>query len=102
MSEATRTPGPFAISRHATHVAQFGIYSESVNSGRDLAIVCNTGNDDETAANAALFAAAPDMLKALRAIADCDESDLAKYCAAVDSIAIEALISIECGQAVQS
>lgn len=59
------SPGPYGISKHATHSAQFGIYSESNDSGGDLAIVCITGNDDETAANAALFAAAPELLSSL-------------------------------------
>lgn len=57
------SPGPYGITKHATHSAQFGIYSESNDSGGDLAIICTTGNDDETAANAALFAAAPELLE---------------------------------------
>lgn len=100
MQESKHTPGPYAISRVASHAPQFTIYSETAPNGGDLAIVTNSG--DETAANAELFAAAPDMLKALRAIADCKESNLATYCATVDAIAIEALVSYECGQAVQS
>lgn len=98
--ETTHTPGPYAISRVASHAPQFTIYSETALNGGDLAIVTNSG--DETAANAELFAAAPDMLKALRAIADCKENDLAAYCAKVDAIALDALVSYECGKAVQS
>lgn len=67
----THTKGPYGISKHATHCAQFGLYSESDNSGRQLAIICSTGNDCETAANASLFAAAPDLLAAVNcALAD--------------------------------
>jgi hypothetical protein len=42
------------------------------------------------------------LLKALRAIADCGESDLAKYCAKVDDIAVSALVAYACGKVVQS
>jgi hypothetical protein len=58
--------------------------------------------DNGLADRMALIAAAPALLAALRAIADCKESDLARYCAKVDAIAIDALTSYDCAQAVQS
>ena len=36
-----------------------------------------------------------DARKALQAIADCDEGNLARYCAKVDGIALDALISLD-------
>ena len=33
--------------------------------------------------------------KALNAIADCPEQDLARYCAKVDALAVEALVALE-------
>lgn len=59
-------------------------------------------DDNGLAERMALIAAAPALLAALRAIAECNEGNLALYCAKVDSIAIDALVSLECGQAVQS
>lgn len=61
MSNATHTPGPWNVSRHATpdYAPQFGIYAGE--SARDLATV--TG--DNAAADAALIEAAPDLLAAL-------------------------------------
>lgn len=59
------TPGPWAVSRLATpeHSPEFAIYSELESPGRDLARV--VGNNAE--ANAHLIAAAPKVLKELRA-----------------------------------
>ena len=37
-----------------------------------------------------------DARRALQAIADCSESDCARYVAAVDAIAIDALIALDC------
>lgn len=65
MSNATHTPGPWNVSRHATpdYAPQFGIYAGE--SARDLATV--TG--DNAAADAALIEAAPDLLAACEAAA---------------------------------
>ena len=63
MSTNTKhTPGPWAISRHATpeYAPQCGVYSEADDAGRDLAIA--KGSNAE--ANAALIAAAPELLEA--------------------------------------
>ena len=61
MSNATHTPGPWNVSRHATpdYAPQFGIYAGE--SARDLAIV----KGDNAAADAALIEAAPELLAAL-------------------------------------
>lgn len=42
------------------------------------------------------YAALKLAVTALAKIADCNESDLAKYCAKVDSIAVDALVKLEC------
>lgn len=67
MSNATHTPGPWNVSRHATpdYAPQFGIYAGE--SARDLATV--TG--DNAAADAALIEAAPDLLAACEALLNC-------------------------------
>ena len=65
MNHPEHTPSPLAITRHATpeHSPQFGVYSEGDNSSRDIAIVMGPN----AASDAALFAAAPEMLEALEA-----------------------------------
>ena len=35
-------------------------------------------------------------IKVLEKIADCSEGDLARYCAKVDALAVDALVNIEC------
>ena len=62
MNAETFTPGPWAISRHATpeHSPQYGIYTEDA-SGWDIATV----HGENAAANAVLIAAAPKLLAVL-------------------------------------
>lgn len=70
---ATHTPGPWETKRAATPEAfpQFGVYAENGN-GHDLAHVVShgTARHAETEANARLIAAAPEMLEALRNVAE--------------------------------
>lgn len=73
MNAKAHTSGPWEIGRHATPESfpQFGIYAANGN-GRDLAHVVSHGTADsaETQANARLMAAAPEMLEALRNVAE--------------------------------
>lgn len=62
--KTNHTPGHWAISKHATpdYAPQFGVYSD--DSSKDLAII----KGDNANADAALVAAAPDLLAALQAV----------------------------------
>jgi len=55
------TPGPWEVSKHATpeYAPQYGVYT---GNGNDFAIV----NGDNATADAALIAAAPELLAALQ------------------------------------
>lgn len=57
------TPGPWETSRLATpaYAPEYGVYAEGPNCDRDLARVIG----DNSAADAALIKAAPDLLEAL-------------------------------------
>ena len=63
------TPGPWAVTKHASpdYAPQFGIYAEG--SPRDLATVCGN-NADSAKHDAALISAAPNLLAALQQAAD--------------------------------
>ncbi len=73
MNTQAHTSGPWGVSRHATPESfpQFGVYAESGN-GRALAHVVShgTATSAETDSNARLIAAAPEMLEALRNVAE--------------------------------
>lgn len=65
MEAKTHTHGPLGISRRATpdYAPQYGVYVEG-GARRDIATVMG----DNAEADARLFAAAPDMLAALKAM----------------------------------
>ena len=92
MSEAKHTPGPWNVGK--TTMDRL-IYADSEHAF-DLAIVRNGGSDEETEANAALIAAAPDLLAACKTALDrfqaledaeeATEADIAARCAVQDAI----------------
>jgi hypothetical protein len=70
MTNATHTPGPWHINEELSKRATYLVFSGDGNGY----LVANVGNyhtdDKECEANARLIAAAPDLLEALRFIAD--------------------------------
>lgn len=82
------TPGPWAIIRHATpeHSPQYGIYTEDA-SGWDIATV----HGENAAANAALIAAAPELLACILDVLNADGDlyvmDFDRYRAAIANLA---------------
>lgn len=76
---AQHTPGPWtALVDQMRHGRRYGprMALVTTNTGESVAIDCTgSGKDfDESAANARLIAAAPDLLEALRPFADLDTS----------------------------
>ena len=82
MSNSNHTPGPWTTKPTASLGPQYAVYPEA--GGPDIAIVYDHGN---TAANAHLIAAAPELLAALEQIlAAADDPDNEKPRDFVDAI----------------
>lgn len=69
MSKSNHTPGPWNVGRPQGACRDIPIYAET-QCGFDHIKVRNGGSDAETAANAHLAAASPDLLKACQAAED--------------------------------
>lgn len=96
---------PFKHTKGQWTQAGFNVLSPSPSSWYSVHNGCNDSeplNAGELRANAArivLCCNAHDALvDALKQIVDCNESDLAKYCAKVDAIACETLAKLEAGK----
>lgn len=94
---AGHTPGPLAISKHATpaYAPQYAIYPEAT--GRDIAII----KGDNAKKDAILYAAAPELLAALNeaelalATVECqDPNQAAKNLRAAKERAARALVPV--------
>lgn len=84
---AKPTAGPWTHKATASLGPQYAVYSESDQTGADIAIVYNNGSEAE--ANAQLIAAAPDLLEACEKVAELEASTRGKGLLDVSSVALQ-------------
>lgn len=81
MKKSRHTTGPWNVSNGVYGNSITGRAQSGVNGGMVAPCICKSGNMHEWSANAALIAAAPDLLAALRECRDI----MANHCLATDA-----------------